>query len=75
MGPWTTTHLEWATAHIIRNDDVALTECGLMLYAAPALDNTTGVPVLGDSGSVALWDDTITPPGHMICADCMRAYG
>lgn len=63
------------TAHIIRNDEITLTECGLMLPGVPDTNDLTPQSMGKHRRSeVALWDNAETPAGAMTCPDCWTAY-
>ena len=65
-------------AHIIRNDEITLTECDLMLAGLPATDDlgvhalAADLRVTGDE--FAQWDNATTPSDAWICTACSTAY-
>jgi hypothetical protein len=68
----------WIVAHIVNNQEIGITECGLMLKVTPVTDRFaddygTPVPVSNGDG-VAIWDDVDTPSGHTTCSACFAAY-
>lgn len=60
------------TAHIIRNDEIGLTECGRLV---PFITDTAlTAPLQLAGGDVALWDNAETPRGVTSCQECWTAY-
>ena len=64
-------------AHIIRNDEVSITECDLLIDP-PAQDPVTREwskePVVLPDGTIAIWDNVIVPKGSWTCHKCWKAY-
>lgn len=66
----------YTTAHIIDNQEVAITECGLMLTELPERTDdgswTQGPFRVGQD--ITLWDDQPTPAGTAMCGPCFTTY-
>jgi hypothetical protein len=62
-------------SHIIRNTDIALTECGQILRNLD-LDPQDRAPqaILGSQHDIAIWDDAERPAGYAPCDACWIAY-
>lgn len=61
--------------HIIRNDNVDITECDRLMPHLPAGGMWGfGQVVILDATNVATWDATPPPRNASICLDCWKAY-
>lgn len=61
-----------ATAHIICNQEIGMTECGSILPYMEVSDPTPWI--MGRSGDVAHWDNEEPPSNTRSCSECWTAY-
>lgn len=60
------------TQHIINNDDIGLTECGLLTSGVDPV--AVGPFRVGAGEDIASWDNEEFLPSHTSCSACHTAY-